>query len=271
MWRLIFFFGILFSSCHSVKVPVVEDSVFASAETFQLVPPKVLTDFVLFRKNTIVELAMDFPGTEIRYTLDGSPVNRNATLYNNKLTINKTGTLKALAFHPECQTSEKLVQPFYKIQTIFDRAKITLNPSADSRYAGNGVSTLTDLKKGKVQFRGEQRWLGFQKDTVDIQIDFAEKTSLESIIVSALANEIAWIFLPGRIELLEGETVFAFVNKETLKNPSVTGSHFITIDFPKKELENLTIRVLSDPLPEGHNGFGYTAWFFVDEVFAVFE
>ncbi len=262
-------FVILFSACHSTKDVVIQKENFAPASIFQLVAPKVITDAVLFRGNTKVALAMDFSGTEIRYTLDGSPVTQNSNLYTEELEIEKTSTLQALAFHPDCQTSKLKTQNLYKAASVFDQAKIRLVPSADDRYAANGVASLTDLKKGSIQFRAEDRWLGFQKDTVAIKVEFSEKTSLESIIVSTLASEIEWIFVPKRVELLDGTELFAFANKEDLNNPSERGEHFMEIDFPKRKLKELTIRILPDSLPEGHNGYGYISWFFVDEIIAL--
>jgi hypothetical protein len=102
-----------------------------------------------------------------------------------------------------------------------------------------------------------------------VQIDFAKKTTLESITVSTLANESAWIFLPGRMEIWEGEELIAFVEKENWKDPSRSGTHFINIPFQKRAFQQMTIKVLSDPLPKGHNGYGYIAWFFMDEIFVV--
>ncbi|MFT5261392.1 MAG: hexosaminidase [Polaribacter sp.] len=260
---------LLFSACHSTKDVVIQKENFASASIFQLLPPKVLTDSVLFRRNTSVDLAMEFPDAEIRYTLDGSPVTQSASLYEDVLIIEKTTQLQALAFHPDCNTSEVKTQLFYKVADVFSQSKIRLVPPADSRYAAKGVASLTDMKKGSIQFRGKGRWLGFQKDTVEIKVQFSEKTTLESIILSTLASEIEWIFVPRRVELLEGEEVFAFINKDSMQNASETGAHFMAIDFPERKLKDLTIRVLSDPLPKGHNGYGFMSWFFVDEIIAL--
>jgi Chitobiase/beta-hexosaminidase C-terminal domain len=276
MWRYLLCFAVVVLSCHSTKELAAPKQHMASANTFQLMPPKIRTDAILFREKTKADLAMDFPDAKIRYTLDGSPVDQQSLLYNlsdsqagNTITIEQSVTLQAIVTHPDCQPSKVLVQPFYKVSNVFDQANITLLPSADARYAGNGVESLTDLQKGSDQFRGNPRWLGFQKDTVTIQIDFAKETTLESIIVSTLANESAWIFLPGRVEIWEGEEQITFVEKENWKDPSRSGSHFITIPFQKRDFQKMTIKVLSDPLPKGHNGYGYIAWFFVDEIFVV--
>jgi len=267
MWRLFILFGMMFLSCHSVKEVSKEKEHFAQAEMFQLTEPKVLVDSVLFIENAKVELVMDFPETEIRYRLDGSPVTRNSTLYKKVMALDRTAVLKARSFHSDCQSSEPAEQNIYKVRNVFEQATVVIKPSVDLRYPGNGVSTLTDLQKGTMQFRDGNHWLGFQKDTLDIQVDFLEKESLESIVISTLANEIAWIFLPNRIELLDGNSIFCTVNKEDLANPSKTGLHFIPLDFPERELKKLTIRVFGEPLPKGHNGYGGIAWFFVDEIF----
>jgi len=260
---------VLLLGCNSTNDILIQKESFAPATTFQLLPPKVLTDSVFFRKNTKVELAMGFSGTEIRYTLDGSPVTKKSPLYLEPLRIEKTSELQTLAFHPDCKNSLVKTQTLYNAVDVFSQAKIVLKPGIDPRYPANGVASLTDLQKGSNQFRVDKRWLGFQKDTVSIKVEFSEKTSLESIIVSTFANELAWIFVPKKVELLEGETVFASMDKTALANASETGSHFIAVDFPEREVKYLTIRVLSDWLPEGHNGYGYISWLFIDEIIAL--
>jgi Chitobiase/beta-hexosaminidase C-terminal domain len=152
MWRYLMCFVVMLLSCHAAKESAVPKESLASANTFQLMPPNITTEGILFREKTQVSLAMDFPGTEIRYTLDGSPVDQHAPIYNQStsqpgesLTIQQSATLQAIATHPDCRVSKVLVQNFYKVSNIFDQAKITLLPSADPRYAANGVTSLTDL------------------------------------------------------------------------------------------------------------------------------
>lgn len=265
MWRGFYLFVIsLLWSCHSSKE--VKER-FDAASAFQLVMPKVITDSILFKKSANVELVLDFPEVEIRYTLDGSTVTRSSSLYESPFAINESATLRAVAFHPDCQASESLVQPFFKVEDIFEEAEVNISPMPDKRYAGKGLSSLTDFQKGSVQFRGDNRWLGFQKDTVDIQIQFKEKKKITSLTLSTLANESAWILFPGKIELLDGQLLFATKDKTDVEGHSEAGLHFITIEFPERTMEELTIRILSDPLPKGHNGYGYISWLFVDEVF----
>lgn len=268
MWRAPILFIILFVSCYSNKeLTNTSKSEFEPAATFQLVAPQIQTDSVLFRNSTLINLELDFPETAIYYTLDGSEVTRSSNKYNGPLTIGKSSVLLAKAFHSECQASEIQKRSFFKVSDVFEGATFIIDPLPDSRYSGEGVQSLTDLRKGGLQFRGDNRWLGFKIDTVEIRINFLGKKRIQSLTISTLANEIGWIFLPGKVELISNEKQFADWDKATLENASETGLHFLKLEFPERELEGLTVRILSDPLPEGHNGYGGVAWFFVDEIF----
>ncbi|MFK7808111.1 MAG: chitobiase/beta-hexosaminidase C-terminal domain-containing protein [Saprospiraceae bacterium] len=258
---------LLCTNCKTNKVVSDEVEHFASAALFQLMPPQVVTDSILFRENTEVVLAMDFPGSEIRYTLDGSVVTERSTLYNDAITIGETALLQAMVFHPDCKTSEVIRKQFYKTNAILNDATLALSPNADSRYAANGVSSLTDLQKGSAQFRGENRWLGFKKDTISIVVEFTKKTKMKSLVVSTLANELGWIFIPHRFELLTEGKVFAEVKRENIENVFDTGLHYVEMSFAERALNCFTLRIIGEPLPEGHNGYGGVAWFFVDEIF----
>ena len=125
MWRYWLFFVGLLLSCNSVKeLPLSEDR-FAPPSVFQLMSPRIEAEAVFFNEKTQVDMLMDFPKTDIRYALDGKPVGSESELYNKTFTINRTTTLQAKAYHPDCKASEVIAQPFYKVSKVFDRAKLS--------------------------------------------------------------------------------------------------------------------------------------------------
>ncbi len=258
-------------ACHNSILPPDADTGYAPAGIFQLSPPQHQTDSTFFKSSTTVVLALDFPEATLRYTTDGTEVTPTSTPYHGPLLLDHTAVLQASAFHPECQASEPLSQKFFKVSPILDNANWQTDPLPDYRYPGNGALSLSDGQKGDLQFRDDRRWLGFQKDTVDIDLLLPEKRPLKSLTISTIANEIAWVFLPNRIELVVDNNVITTWSRADYDAPSRTDLHFLTLRFPEITTNSLTLRVLAEPLPKGHNGYGYVSWFFVDEVFSMIE
>jgi hypothetical protein len=60
--------------------------------------PYIIDTEKLFTKENIVKLACDTKGAEIHYTLDGSRPDKSSKLYKEPFKINKTTTVKMIAF-----------------------------------------------------------------------------------------------------------------------------------------------------------------------------
>ena len=67
--------------------------------------PKGFHSDKFFQAEYTVNMNSEIPGTELRYTLDGSDPDRNSTLYSGSFTIDKNVNLKARNFLPSGKSS----------------------------------------------------------------------------------------------------------------------------------------------------------------------
>ena len=104
--------------------------------------------------------------------------NKPITCISEKLQINKTTTLQAIAIRPEGNSE------IYKEQFHFNKATnkpIILKFPADEKYNGQGYGTLVDGISGNTTY-GSDKWLGFSNGNDMIAtIDLEKETPITSV------------------------------------------------------------------------------------------
>ena len=68
-----------------------------------------------------------------------------------------------------------------------------VRPEAHSTYPGK-YQSLIDGRKGGANFRNGNFWMGYQADTVEVSLVFDREQVIESITLSVLEDNGAWIF-----------------------------------------------------------------------------
>lgn len=243
----------------------------AAQDTFQLAPPLLKYPSVFFDQKTTVELRFQQPGTTIHYTTNGSTPTLESPEYLQPVPLQNTATtLKARSFGPGFYPSETVEATFY--QTGLSIKNIQCTPP-NERYAGKGPETLTDQQAGNTSI-AEKNWLGFQNDTVTIQLTLAQPQKLQKILLHTLENQGAWIFTPQKIEVFyKTKNAEQLISAGTL-DPNVLLKQdnaqcralFIPLKVRKKITE-LIVRIYPvQSLPDWHPGKGGHAWFFIDEI-----
>lgn len=240
---------------------------FTPVNSFQLADPQVEVDSILFQEGTQIRLKLDHPGVSLHYTLDGSDVTPQAQKYNKPIPLNQSAILKVKAFHDEFYPSRTLVQGVYKVNDIASSAKVKLSANPHKNYAGNGVASLVDLKKGSTNFRVGNYWLGFQERELLIELEFEKPISIHSLSMSTLEDHGSWIFLPKAIEVYSENELLA--QKDWNKPPAAQPKalHFLQLDWPKQQVKAIQIKIKNLPfIPDWHQGKGTTPWLFLDEL-----
>lgn len=241
----------------------------ASAQPrIQLSPPQLQADSVLFETAARVRLELDYPGVELRYSLDGSPVSGERSLYTAPLVIKESATVRAQAFHPDFADSPE-VRLTVRSRT-WDRpvAAVSVSPSPAEKYTGAGLSALTDHQKGSLNFAASPNaWLGWATDTLRLNIELADSLSANQLTLSLLDNAGAWIMVPAAVEVYAsgkqvGRTVTA------VPRPGMPAQHtFLEVPLKPWRFKAVEVLVLPRQLPPWHDGAGQPAWIFLDEVF----
>jgi hypothetical protein len=240
---------------------------FSSSEVFELSPPRLEIDSLLFKNSATLKVEFEVENAKIHYTKDGSEVTENSTVYKEPITIQKSGTFNFKGFHPSFKSSNAIGIDLIKVTNDISKSKITVSPNPHSNYIGIGAYGLVDLKKGSTQFRNGNEWLGFQSNTVTINLDFKEQLEISKVILSTLKDHNSWIFSPESFMVFNKAKNIGTL---TLDEPTInqeTKLSFIEIPIKKDSYSNLEIQIhLLEEIPNWHQGKGTTPFFFIDEI-----
>lgn len=242
----------------------------AATDTFQLAKPIVRYPSVFFKKKATATALFDQPNTKLHYTLNGQLPTERDPVYRAPLRIAAPYTSLAVrafgtGFHPSEATQVTFIEAGlpYTVRTA-----TTPHP----RYAGNGTSILHDAQDGRMDF-SQPTWLGYASDSVVFDIQLQRPQRVQAVVLHALQNDGAWIFLPQRIQIQahddRGQMV-ATANKNypAPNAPKAAEVLPLRIELPAKNRVK-TMRITVFPLaqmPNWHAGHGQRAWFFLDEL-----
>ena len=239
---------------------------FLKTDEVQLAAPKIEMDSMLFKNSATIQMSTSH-GAEIRYTLDGTPVESTALEYSEPLTISQTAQLRARAFHIDFKTSNEQVLNLRKIHNDISSAEVVVNPAPHENYSGTGPKTLTNGKKGSINFRNGHDWLGFQTEKVEVQLKFNHPIVLEKVALSTLQDQGSWIFSPKHVSVSYMGLEIGSKTIEDCGNEANKKMDFIEIPIKKAVYDQLKITVESlYQIPSWHPGKGTLPWLFIDEI-----
>ena len=241
------------------------------AQEFQLAPPMLQYTSAFFATTAIASLKFEQSGTQIFYTTNSNEPTEKDAVYQKPIAIDKNlTTLKAKVFGKGFIASETVQVTFIK-----DGLKITTieQSVADEKFPGNGPQTLFDNKGGIADLHNKN-FLGYQQDSVEINVTLGKKTKINSVLIDFLQDHGSWIFLPQSIRVFyfdEKRNEFELMAyREILPDSIINGSSSIyeILKADKKILSD-KIKIILQPLqsmPKGHPGKGKRAWLFIDEI-----
>ena len=204
--------------------------------------------------------------SKIYYTTDGSEPSENSTLYEGKIAISKTTTVKVQAFSNGKKVGRGWEETF-KIHKAAGK-KITLKNQPHEKYQGGGNASIINGIFGSDERYGDSEWLGFEGENCEAIIDFGETTNITSFAFRNFDGEGQWIYLPKSITLFvssDGEN-FQEIFKQNVKK---TDEKVVTTKFDLKDKQTRYLKVVFEnygTIPEGRQGGGNAAWLFVDEI-----
>lgn len=241
-----------------------------SPALFQLSPPQVQIDSVFFLAKATVKLALDYPETEIRYTVDSGEVTTLSPLYRQPLVFPASAEIRAKAFHPRLQASEEVHLKLWQLPGNRPRTYWSSEPPPDPGYSAKGLQSLSDGQKGGLNFAAEDhRWLGWQVDTLHLTLTFAEAIPLEKISFSLLENHGAWIFAPEQIIVYHHGQQIGSRTSPVPGQAATPAFRLVTIPLNPGAYQGLDLQMIASALPDWHEGAGQPAWIFLDEIIPV--
>lgn len=233
----------------------------------QLSPPQAVVDSVFFTETTTVRLELDYPGVELRYTLDGSPVGSNSSVYKGPLALSQSATVSAKAFHPDFEDSPQVSIAVRSLKYNQPLSITNATPRPAPQYTGAGLSALTDRQKGALNFAATPKaWLGWETDTLRMQLNAPEAGKANMLVFSLLDNAGAWIMPPAVVKIYDAGEQIGQIETARPEPGGPTQYHFLEVPLKPWSSDTLEVLVLARQLPDWHDGAGRPAWIFLDEI-----
>lgn len=198
----------------------------------------------------------------IRYSLDGTEPTINSPIYLSPIVVDKTQTIKAQLF----DSTNKLGNPFEQ-HLNFHKAvgkKISLNVPPHKAYNAGGKEALINSIKGSDNRFGDQEWLGFWGEDVEITIDLGKITPINSISTRFFNSNGQWVYAPNNVSI-------SFDDSSTNNNFHLDSStdQIVSCHFTFEEIKTRFIKLSIKKygvIPDGLQGAGNEAWTFIDEL-----
>ncbi|MGB3149145.1 MAG: chitobiase/beta-hexosaminidase C-terminal domain-containing protein [Maribacter sp.] len=267
MSRKIAFIVVFYVLLYSCKEAKDTKFVYTTEDIFELAPPRIEVDSLLFRNSARVSAEFNMQDSQIRYTTDGSPVTESSTLYTEPLRVDGPAKFVFSSFHPAYKKSKEVHTRLIQLKYNVSNAKVTLKPNPHSNYEGNGAKGLVDLKKGTLQFRGDKNWLGFQSDQVLIRLEFNEETPITKLVVSSLNDHGSWIFGPKGIEVRSNGLKIGELKRAVPQEMEPKRLKLLDISITEGTYKNIEIQIdLIEVIPDWHQGKGTVPFLFIDEI-----
>ncbi len=237
----------------------------------QLAPPLLKYQSVFFKNSASVELKFAQQGAQIYYTVNNNPPTQNDKLYSKPVQIKKSfTTLKAITagtgFLPSEMVSATFIKDGFKIQSV-------QSTEANERFPGSGINTLID-NVGGVTNRNAGTWMGFQQDSVVVDIRLAHSQKIAAVVLHFLLDPGSWIFLPAHIRIFYFDDITQsfqlMTDKVIVPDKQINGPicQPVKLDTVKK-ISTEKVKIIMTgirSLPEWHPGKGQHGWIFIDEI-----
>jgi hypothetical protein len=220
-----------------------------------------------FHDSIRVAMGCYTPGAEIRFTLDGETPSERSNRYTAPLVLDRSTTLKAVAFCPGLWPSSVESVDFIRVPY---RRTIVYGHAYHPSYTAGGDNGLLDGIRGETNSFAD--WQGFLGADLSATVDLGEERRIRRIATGFLQNHGAWIYLPTSVEYslsLDGEE-FTPVARITNPIPQDRPGAF-SREFEKRirGVRARYVRIVARNVgvnPSWHPGAGEKAFLFADEI-----
>lgn len=208
----------------------------------------------------------------IYYTTDGMlPKFSETQEYHEPIPVDTSMEIKALTYDASGNPMSPLFSQAIQLHKAVGK-KIHLNVMPNSAYTGSGPQGLINGMAGSDTRFGDNEWLGFWGQDLEITIDLGASIPIQSVYTRFFEANGQWIYLPKQValELLDVNGNSLTTKKISLllggldtKMTSKTGMEFegIQAKVIKLYVKNFGV------IPDGKQGAGHKAWTFIDEIY----
>ena len=220
-----------------------------------------------FTKEVNIELDSHFDDAKIYYTLDNSDPTVNSNLYESKINIDKTTTIKYFAE----KDGQKTAITELNLVKFPEGRNIKLNTRPHRQYTAGSDSALIDGIYGDNDFR-TGAWQGYNGYDLDAIIDLGKTSTVSYLSTNFLQDINSWIFMPEYVEYFisnDGENFISMGKVDNTVPENEWGSIITDFTIKMNPIKTRYIKVLGKSgimCPEWHKGRGHELHIFADEI-----
>lgn len=243
-------------------------------EILTLTPPAIKNEEFILNANETIELKHQVPGVTIRYTNDGTdPDSTSSPVYGGPISTAGFTMIKAKAVRTGWYSSPIAAFSFFKKGLRPTRAEFINQPN--EKFKGEGITTLTDAKKGLAESHSDAAWLGFREKPFAALFYFDTAQTISSITISYDKSVQAYLMPPVEIEIWGGDdkNKLKLLKKAFPKQPTKEEKDALMIEGIKLDIDPSAYKCFKiiaknvTKLPAWHPGKGDKGWLFIDEIF----
>jgi hypothetical protein len=218
-------------------------------------------------KTEIQIVATLSPGSEIRYTLDGTLPGRSSNLYTGPITQEEDGILTASVFLEGKEKGLGTASSAFKRRNDYEVKYLIPH---NEKWSGTGEHTLIDNFRG--DYFASKFWQGWEAIDLEIVVDLKQETDIDSVSVGFLQSTGNWILLPEYMEVSLSDDGVDFTKVGKAETPEdwkmmPLKKEALTVSFPENRTRYVRVYAKNvKHLPDWHMFGGSKAWVFVDEI-----
>ncbi len=207
-------------------------------------------------------LTSQIPGKEIRYGLNGEQVTKT---YTNPIAITANTVIESVVWGDNKGLGKSHLDTVRAHKGIL--ATIAINKQPHPAYSSGGIAALNNGISGSSTRYGDNEWLGFWGDNLELNITFNSQVKLDSITIRFYHAPGQWIYAPETVQV-SGEVLNkGYFSTAGYPLPKTNSLKSITLQFPNESFGALKLKIPNyGTIPDGQQGAGNKAWTFIDEI-----
>lgn len=233
--------------------------------------PSIQAESIVFKDKMTVKINSQHPTDKIYYWINGindTTKDKIWILYTKPFTISETTEILA-KINNDRKESNIVKSNFYKKPNNYT---IKIKSKYNSQYHAGGQEALLDGIFGTENWK-KGEWQGYQYQDFEAVIDLQTNKEITTISANFLQDSRSWILLPSYVEFYTSEDNINFTivdspilhsvdpkNNETKILPFTTNSKVKNVRYIKVIAKNY------GKFPEWHQGYGDSAFIFIDEI-----
>jgi len=242
----------------------------------KLNPPELKNTSTIFDTEAPLTLFHTIKGVEIRYTMDGTPIDSvKSAIFDGKVKINSNTRIRARAFKEGWIGSDEAVFEYYKCAITPDSVSVVL--PLNRVHQANGPKSFFDRNLGTFSANAPawaNFWTGVRNNDMELNLNFKTPKTISIVSLRIMEELTTGIFPPQSIEIW-GKTnpKGAFKRIHVLKVPVPKETRFhelYAIDVKFKPTSFSELKIIAKPLekiPQWHGAKDKRALLLVDEIF----